>query len=364
MTAPILIMAGGTGGHVFPALAVAECLRAQGAAVVWMGTPTGLEAQVVPPAGFPVEWIRVAGVRGAGLKRRLSAPFMLLAALAQAGAALRRRRPAAVLGMGGFASGPGGIMARLFGIPLVVHEQNACAGLTNRWLSRLAVRVLEAFPDSFPPARRAQTVGNPVRADIAALPPPEQRFTGRRGPARLLVLGGSQGAQALNALVPAALASWPPAERPEVRHQAGGRWLDFASRAYRDAGVPAQVTPFIADMADAYGWADLVVCRAGAITVAELAAAGVGAILVPFPFAVDDHQTANARFLERAGAAVLAPQAELTPDRLATLLHARLHDRARLLAMALAARGQARPQAAATVAAVCLEQSRARERRP
>jgi len=363
MSAPILIMAGGTGGHVFPALAVAECLRAQGVAVVWMGTPTGLEAKLVPPAGFPVEWIRVRGVRGTGLKRRLTAPFMLLAALVQAGAALRRQRPAAVLGMGGFATGPGGVMARLFGIPLVVHEQNARAGLTNRWLARLAARVLEAFPDSFPPTRRAQTVGNPVRAAIAALPPPAARFAGRDGPRRLLVIGGSQGAKALNELAPAALALVPDADRPQVRHQAGGQWLDIAERAYQAAGVTAQVTPFIADMADAYGWADLVLCRAGALTIAELAAAGVGAILVPFPFAVDDHQTANGRFLERVGAAVLAPQAELTPERLAALLRERLAERAPLLAMATAARAQARVEAAAQVAAVCLEQAGAGSRR-
>ena len=356
--APIVIMAGGTGGHVFPALAVAEQLRSQGVPVIWMGTHRGLEATLVPQAGIPMEWIGVAGLRGHGLWRRVTAPVMLTQALLQAGGILRRLRPRLVLGMGGFASGPGGLMARLLGIPLVVHEQNALAGMTNRWLARLASRVLEAFPGSFPPPRRALAVGNPVRASIAALPEPAQRFAGRSGRSRLLVVGGSQGALALNQLVPAALALVPAAERPEVRHQAGGALQAVAERAYQDAGVTVQLHPFIEDMAAAYGWADLVLCRAGALTVAELAAAGVGSILVPFPYAVDDHQTANARFLERAGAASIAPQAELTPARLAGLLQPLLSDRSRLLAMAQAARGLARADAAAQVARICLELAR------
>jgi len=356
--APIVIMAGGTGGHVFPALAVAEQLRSQGVPVIWMGTHRGLEATLVPQAGIPMEWIGVAGLRGHGLWRRVTAPVMLTQALLQAGGILRRLRPRLVLGMGGFASGPGGLMARLLGIPLVVHEQNALAGMTNRWLARLASRVLEAFPGSFPPPRRALAVGNPVRASIAALPEPAQRFAGRSGRSRLLVVGGSQGALALNQLVPAALALVPAAERPEVRHQAGGALQAVAEQAYRDAGVTVQLHPFIEDMAAAYGWADLVLCRAGALTVAELAAAGVGSILVPFPYAVDDHQTANARFLERAGAAAIAPQAELTPARLAGLLQPLLSDRSRLLAMAQAARGLARADAAAQVARICLELAR------
>ncbi|MFO1430376.1 MAG: undecaprenyldiphospho-muramoylpentapeptide beta-N-acetylglucosaminyltransferase [Candidatus Competibacteraceae bacterium] len=358
VAAPIVIMAGGTGGHVFPALAVAEQLRAQGVPVVWIGTHRGLEAKLVPQAGIPIEWIGVAGLRGHGLRRLVTAPLMLTQALLQAGTILRRLRPRLVLGMGGFASGPGGLMARFLGIPLIVHEQNALAGMTNRWLSRLADRVLEAFPGSFPPPRRALAVGNPVRAGIAALPAPAQRFAGRTGRPRLLVVGGSQGALALNQLVPAALASIPAAQRPDVWHQAGGALQSVAAEAYAAAGVTVNLQPFIDDMAAAYGWADLVLCRAGAITVAELAAAGVGAVLVPFPYAVDDHQTANARFLEKSGAALIAPQAELEPESLAALLQTLLGDRTKLLAMAQAARNLARADAAARVASICLEQAR------
>ncbi|MDQ2695681.1 MAG: undecaprenyldiphospho-muramoylpentapeptide beta-N-acetylglucosaminyltransferase, partial [Pseudomonadota bacterium] len=287
--APVMIMAGGTGGHVFPALAVAEWLRRRDVPVVWMGTRRGLEATLVPKAGIPVEWIGVAGLRSSGWRRGLMAPVMLAQALGQAAVALGRCRPRVVLGMGGFVSGPGGLMAWLRRIPLVIHEQNAVAGLTNRWLARFADQVLEAFPDSFPAARHARCTGNPVRQAIADLLPPAARFAGRRGPARLLVVGGSQGALALNQLVPQALARLP--ERPEVWHQAGGRLLEAARTAYAQAGVSARLEPFIDDMAGAYGWADLVLCRAGALTVAELAAAGVGAVLVPFPYAVDDHQT-------------------------------------------------------------------------
>jgi UDP-N-acetylglucosamine--N-acetylmuramyl-(pentapeptide) pyrophosphoryl-undecaprenol N-acetylglucosamine transferase len=352
---PVLVMAGGTGGHVFPALAVAERLRARGVPVVWMGTRNGLEATLVPQAGIPMEWIEVTGLRGKGLGQKLRMPFMMGRALCQARAILRRLRPRGVLGMGGFASGPGGVMARWLRIPLVVHEQNAIAGLTNRGLSRLADRVLEAFPGTFAPARRAQTVGNPVRAEIAALPLPAERFAGRMGRPRLLVLGGSQGARALNQGVPQALARLAPDERPDVWHQAGGKLHEAAVEAYRDVGVTGRLTPFIADMADAYGWADLVVCRAGALTVAELAAAGMGAVLVPFPFAVDDHQTANARFLERGDAALVFQQADLTPERLAEILRELLGDRARLLNMAEAARRLAKIEAADWVAMACLE---------
>ncbi|MEZ5576162.1 MAG: undecaprenyldiphospho-muramoylpentapeptide beta-N-acetylglucosaminyltransferase [Candidatus Competibacteraceae bacterium] len=355
---PVLIMAGGTGGHVFPALAVAERLRARGVPVAWMGTRQGLEAVLVPKAGIPIEWIGVAGLRGKGVRRLLALPFMLGRALWQAGAILRRLRPPVVLGMGGFASGPGGLAARALGIPLVVHEQNAVAGLTNTWLARLANQVLEAFPGTFPPARHAMNVGNPVREAIAALPPPIERFAGRIGLPRLLVLGGSQGALALNQLVPQALALWDGAERPEVWHQAGGQLHEAAVGAYQEAGVAVRLTPFIEDMAAAYGWADLVLCRAGALTVAELAAAGIGAILVPFPFAVDDHQTANARFLEQGGAAQVVQQAELSAERLAALLRELLDDRQRLLAMAEAARRLAKTEAAEQVAQACLERTR------
>lgn len=358
-TRPVLIMAGGTGGHVFPALAVAERLRERGVPVVWMGTRRGLEATLVPKAGIPMEWIGVAGLRGKGVRRLLEMPLMLGRALWEAKTILRRLRPRVVLGMGGFASGPGGMVARGLGIPLVVHEQNAIAGLTNRWLARIANRVLEAFPATFPAARRAATVGNPVRERIAALPPPTQRLAGRDGRLRLLVVGGSQGALALNRLAPQSLALLGDDERPEIWHQAGGQLHEAAAVAYRDAGATARLTPFIEDMAEAYGWADLVLCRAGALTIAELAAAGVGSILVPFPFAVDDHQTANARFLERGGAALICQQAELTAERLAATLRELLGDRARLLRMAEAARGMAKLEAAEQVAVACLEQASA-----
>lgn len=357
MTRPVVIMAGGTGGHVFPALAVAAELRTRGVPVVWLGTRAGLEATLVPAHGFPIEWLGVAGLRGKGWARRLAAPWMLARACAQAVAILRHLQPRLALGMGGFASGPGGLMARLLGIPLAVHEQNAIAGLTNRVLARFADPVCEAFPGAFPPARRAQLTGNPVRAAIAALPPPAERFAGRQGRARLLVLGGSQGALALNTVVPQALALLDPAERPEVRHQAGGKMLEQARAAYAAAAVEAQLEPFIDDMAGAYGWADLVLCRAGALTVAELAAAGVGSLLVPFPHAVDDHQTANGRHLERGGAACLIDQSALTAARLAAELRARLTDRAGLLAMAEAARRLARPDAARRVTDLCLSRA-------
>lgn len=354
MKRPVLIMAGGTGGHVFPALAVAERLRAHGVPVVWMGTQRGLEATLVPKAGIPLEWISVAGLRGKSLRQRWLTPMMLSQALWQAGAILRRLRPPVVLGMGGFVSGPGGVMARLLGIPLVVHEQNAIAGMTNRWLSRIARRVMEAFPGTFPLNRRATTVGNPVRASIAELPPPAERFAGRTDQRRLLILGGSQGALALNQLVPQALALLSERERPVVWHQAGGQLHEAAESAYREVGITARLTPFIEDMAEAYGWADLVLCRAGALTIAELAAAGVGAILVPFPFAVDDHQTANARFLERDGAALVYQQAVLTAERLAALLQELLNNRDRLLRMAEAARRLAKVDAAEQVALACM----------
>jgi UDP-N-acetylglucosamine--N-acetylmuramyl-(pentapeptide) pyrophosphoryl-undecaprenol N-acetylglucosamine transferase len=351
-------MAGGTGGHVFPALAVAELLREGGNEVFWMGTRHGLEARLVPEHGFAVEWLSIAGVRRKGMGQLLSAPWKLTTALRQAAAILRRRRPAVVLGMGGFASGPGGLMARVHGIPLIIHEQNSVPGLTNEWLSRVARRVFEAFPGSFPPQRRAEACGNPVRAQIAALAPPEERMAGRVGPVRLLVLGGSLGAKVLNETVAPAVAALAPVDRPDIRHQAGEQTLEIARVAYREAGVEADVTPFIRDMAEAYGWADLVVCRAGALTVSELAAAGVGSVLVPYPFAVDDHQTGNARHLSDHGAAELIPQARLSAESLSGLLQRLLGDRARLLAMAEAARRRAVPDAAARIAAACLEEVR------
>jgi UDP-N-acetylglucosamine--N-acetylmuramyl-(pentapeptide) pyrophosphoryl-undecaprenol N-acetylglucosamine transferase len=350
-----LIMAGGTGGHVFPALATARVLRRRGYDVVWLGTQRGIEARLVPAEGIPVEWLSVSGLRGKGLATLLAAPFRLVTALAQALRAVRRHRPDVVLGAGGFASGPGGVAAWLLRRPLVVHEQNAVAGLTNRLLARLADRVLEGFPGSFGRGVRAERVGNPVRPEIAAVAPPARRYAGRQGRARLLVFGGSQGAARLNAVLPAALAELAPELRPEVLHQTGARGLEETQAAYRSRGIEADVRAFIDDMAGAYGWADLSVCRSGALTVAELAAAGVPAVLVPFPSAVDDHQTRNAEYAVKAGAAILLPESTLTPMSLAAVLRDLLTaGRPRLLAMAEAARSVAITDADERLADACV----------
>ncbi len=358
MSAPVIIAAGGTGGHVFPALAVAEELRRRSVPVVWLGTRAGLEARVVPAAGIELEWLDIGALRGKGWSVRLRAPLVLARACWQARRVLRRHRPRALLGMGGFVAGPGGLVGRLRRVPLVVHEQNAIAGLTNRVLSRLARRVLEAMPGTFPAQRAAVATGNPVRRDILALPQPAERFAGRSGPARVLVLGGSQGARALNERLPAALAAVPASARPTVWHQCGQQHAEGAAEAYRVAGVEAHVVPFIDDMAAAYGWADLVVGRAGAMSVWELAAAGVGSLLVPFPHAVDDHQTANARWLERAGAATVVQERDLDAARLARTLGELLGDRALLAERAARARALARPDAARRVADTVLEVAR------
>jgi len=350
----VVIMAGGTGGHVFPALAVAQALGARGAAVAWLGTERGLEARLVPAAGLPLHTLPVAGLRGRGVGAWLAAPFRIARAVAAAARLLRSLSPDVVLGMGGYAAGPGGVAAWLLRRPLVIHEQNAIPGLTNRLLAPLARRVLAAFPGAFPEGPKVTVTGNPVRAEIAALPAPAARWAGRTGPTRLLVLGGSQGARALNEALPAALARLPAAARPAVRHQAGPAHAEAVRAAYARVGVAAEVLPFIEDMAAAYAWADLVVARAGALTVAELAAAGVGALLVPYPHAVDDHQRANARWLERAGAAEIVTE-PLEPAALAARLAALLAGREALLRRAEAARRAALPDAAERVAAVCLE---------
>ena len=352
----VLIMAGGTGGHVYPALAVAAALRERGHSVSWLGTAAGLEARLVPEAGIELDTIHVAGLRGKGPLGWLLAPVRVLRASFEAVRILRRRRPDVVLGLGGFASGPGGLAAWLLRRPLLIHEQNAAPGLTNRLLAHLAARVLEAFPGTFAESVAAEATGNPVREAIRRLPPPAERFAGREGPLRLLVFGGSQGAQALNEAVPAALAALPEGARPRVHHQSGPRHLEATDAAYRAAGVEAEVAPYVEDMAAAYAWADLVLCRAGALTVSELAAAGVPAVLVPFPYAVDDHQTRNALYLVDAGAARLLPQDEMSPERLAAVLEELLGGaRPGLLAMAEAARGRARPEATERVVAHCLE---------
>jgi UDP-N-acetylglucosamine--N-acetylmuramyl-(pentapeptide) pyrophosphoryl-undecaprenol N-acetylglucosamine transferase len=351
--APVLIMAGGTGGHVFPALAVARALRSRNESVVWLGTRQGLESRLVPAEGIALETIPMSGVRRKGALAWLAAPWRVLMALGRALRIVHRRRPKVVLGMGGFASGPGGLAAWLLGRPLVIHEQNAVAGLTNRLLAGMAREVLEAFPGSFSARTKTRLTGNPVRAEITALPPPQQRLAGRTGALRLLVLGGSQGARALNDTVPAAAALLPAASRPEIWHQAGESTLEVARRAYAEAGISARIEAFIAEMALAYAWADVVVCRAGALTIAELAAAGLPAVLVPFPGAVDDHQTRNAAYLVNAGAAVLIPQNELTADRLASELAACSRDRALVMERARRARSLARPQATDEIATLC-----------
>ena len=354
MSRVALIMAGGTGGHVFPALATARVLRGRGYDIVWLGTRRGIESRLVPAEDIPVEWLSVSGLRGKGWATLLAAPFRLLLALTQAFGAVRRHHPAVVLGAGGFVSGPGGVAAWLLRRPLVVHEQNAVAGLTNRVLARLADRVLEGFPGSFGRGVRAEHVGNPVRAEISAVPPPERRFAARTGRVRLLVFGGSQGSARLNAVVPAAIAELPLALRPELLHQTGRASFDETVAAYRARGIEADVRPFIDDMAGAYGWADFAVCRSGALTVAELAAAGVGAVLVPFPAAVDDHQTRNAEYAVKAGAAVLMPEAGLTPVSLAAKLRELLEaGRPALERMALAARATAITDADRRLADAC-----------
>jgi len=352
--APVLIMAGGTGGHVFPALAVAHDLIARGRDVVWLGTPRGIENRLIPAAGIPLERVRVAGLRGKGALSWLLAPFRLLLALWDALRIVRRVRPSAVLGMGGFAAGPGGVAAWLLRRPLVIHEQNAAAGLTNRLLAGIAREVLQAFPGSFSVRVNAHTIGNPVRTDIIEIAPPSERFAGREGPLRILVLGGSQGALALNRSVPEAVALLNDSAAVEIRHQAGERTYGEAVQAYKDSGVQAEVLQFIDDMAGMYAWADVVVCRAGALTIAELAAAGVGALLVPFPAAVDDHQTKNARYLVDADAAVLMPQAQLTPQSLAAELQRCIADRNLVRERAVRARELAKPAATVDLVEACL----------
>ncbi|RAS01847.1 undecaprenyldiphospho-muramoylpentapeptide beta-N-acetylglucosaminyltransferase [Cupriavidus alkaliphilus] len=355
MTQPrtLLVMAGGTGGHVFPGLAVAQALRAQGWNVVWLGNRTGMEATLVPKHDIPMEFIQFGGLRGKGLVTKFLLPLNLLRAFWQSIAALRRVRPSVVLGMGGYITFPAGMMASLLGRPLVLHEQNSIAGLANKVLARVADRVLCAFPDALP---GSEWTGNPVREELAQLDAPEARYDRRDGPLRILVVGGSLGAAALNEVVPKAIALLPQDQRPVVTHQAGARQIDTLRANYTAAQVPAQTLPFIDDMARAYADADLVICRAGAMTVSEVAAAGVAALFVPFPHAVDDHQTTNAQFLSSQGAALLVQQKDLTAEGLAQTI-ARL-TRPQLKDMARLARGLARPEATRRVAEVCSELAR------
>ena len=352
---PIMILAGGTGGHVFPGLAVADELRQRSKPVVWMGTRAGLEARLVPEAGIEVEWISVSGVRGRGPLAWIMAPFKILLAVVQAIAALRRRRPDAVLGLGGFVSGPGGIAAWLTRRPLLIHEQNAVAGTTNRILARFAKKIFGAFPNSFPANFDVELVGNPVRESILALPLPSERFASREDTAlRILVLGGSQGARVLNERVPEALRLLPEDAEVDIWHQAG-RGLEAAREAYAGSDREIRIDAFIDDVAAAYAWADLVICRAGALTVSELAAAGVGAVLIPFPYAIDDHQLKNASSFAEAGAGVVIAETEFDAERLVREISRFVDDHQSLVRLADKAREQALPRATQRLADACLE---------
>ena len=350
MSRSILIMAGGTGGHIFPALAVADVLRKEGWQVTWLGARNSMEAELVPRHGYEMAWVRFSGLRGKGLLRKLLLPINLLIALWQSAVAIFRYRPDVVLGMGGYISFPGGLMAALLRRPLVIHEQNSVAGLSNKVLAKIATRVLSGFPDVL---KRAEWCGNPVRDNIAQLPAPEQRYKARSGVLNILIAGGSLGAQAINECLPQALFCLPQKMDPRVVHQTGKNHFADVQSLYNSAGLEAEIKPFLDDMAKYYAWADVVICRAGALTVAELAAAGVASILIPFPYAVDDHQTGNAKFLSDKGAAILMSQAELAPLRLARVLEEMTREKA--LSMAQAARALAQPKAALCVAKVCRE---------
>jgi len=350
MSRSILIMAGGTGGHIFPALAVADRLREQGWQVTWLGAPDSMEAELVPKQGYEMALVRFSGLRGKGWLRKLLLPWNLLIALWQSAVAIFLHRPDVVLGMGGYITFPGGMMAAFLRRPLVIHEQNSVAGLSNKVLARVASRVMSGFPDVLP---KAIWCGNPVRSSIAALPEPQQRYAARSGKLNVLVVGGSLGAQAINQAVPLALALMSEEVRPNVVHQTGRQHHAAVVQMYQQAGVKADIRAFIDDMAESYAAADLVICRSGALTVAELAAAGVASLLIPYPSAVDDHQTHNARFLSERGAAVLLPQTALTAEKLAQWLGEQRREK--LLVMAQQARGLARADAAAAVAALCTE---------
>jgi UDP-N-acetylglucosamine--N-acetylmuramyl-(pentapeptide) pyrophosphoryl-undecaprenol N-acetylglucosamine transferase len=348
---PVMIMAGGTGGHIFPGLAVADELRRGKTPVIWIGGVGGLEQQLVPPYGWRLETLPIAGVRGKGILAKLTAPFRLARAIAAALSLFKRYAPRSVLSMGGYAAAPGGLAARIARIPLVVHEQNRIPGMTNRMLARFATRVLTGFADVF---ANGEWVGNPVRASIAAIPAPAVRYAGREGPLHLLVLGGSQGAQSLNIALPEVLRRRGARLPVAVRHQCGAKHFEQARAAYMRANIEAEVVPFEDDMARAYAWADLVICRSGALTLAELAAAGVPAILVPFPHAVDDHQTKNAEAMVAAGGARLVVEGDDFVKRLGAAFE-EIGDRSKLVAMAEAARSLAKPDAARRIAGICIE---------
>jgi len=345
-----LVMAGGTGGHIFPGLAVAEALREAGWRVHWLGAPNSMESQLVPPRGFDFEAVSFGGVRGKGLQTLLVLPLKLLRAFWQSWQVVRRVKPDVVLGLGGYITFPGGMMATLYGKPMVLHEQNSVAGMANKVLSQLADRVFTAFPDVF---KQGQWVGNPLRQAFTEQAAPVERFAGRSGPLRVLVVGGSLGAKVLNDTVPQALALMPLASRPVVVHQSGAKQIDALRANYQAAGLQAELTPFIDDTATAFAQADLVICRAGASTVTELAAVGVAAVYVPLPSAVDDHQTTNAQFLVAQGGGWLLPQADLTAQALADFLAGMTRER--LLAAAEKAHAQKKTNATREVVMACEE---------
>lgn len=352
MRGNILIMAAGTGGHVFPALACAQEFAARGYTVHWLGAGRGIENELVPAAGYTLHTLNISGLRGKSIASLLTAPFKLLSALWQARRLIRALQPVCVLGMGGYVTGPGGLAAKLASVPLIIHEQNAVAGTANRALSTFATRICEAFPNTFKKRKHCITTGNPVRESLF-LETPRKNLAQR--PVNLLVLGGSLGAEPLNKLLPAALAQIPAELRPDVQHQAGRNNDEVTRERYQAATVAAQVVPFIDDMARAYAWADLVICRAGALTVSELAAAGLASFLIPLPHAIDDHQTRNAEFLAEQGAAVLLPQHATDAARLAAQLTEVLMDKQRIKTMGVQARSLAQPDATQAVVAVCLE---------
>jgi UDP-N-acetylglucosamine--N-acetylmuramyl-(pentapeptide) pyrophosphoryl-undecaprenol N-acetylglucosamine transferase len=351
----VMIMAGGTGGHVFPALAVAEELRAADVGVAWLGTRAGIEAELVPTKGIKLNYLDIEGIRGRGLTALIKAPLLLWRSIRQSLAVLSEYQPQVVLGMGGFASGPGAVAARLKGIPIVIHEQNSVAGTTNRIVARIARRIMQGFPNVL---KGGEWCGNPVRPSIANMPAPDQRFVGRTGAVNLLVLGGSRGALAINKILPQALALVDAAIRPQVMHQTGKQHCEQTSELYRTAGVEAQVVPFIDQMDEAYSWADFAICRAGALTVAELSCAGLGSILIPFPYAIDDHQTVNGELLVEQGSASIIQQKELTAKMLAEEITTLCSSRSRLLEMAMRARELSKTGAASRVANVCMEVAR------
>lgn len=350
----IMIMAGGTGGHIFPGLEVAQCIMKTGGAVCWLGAEYGLESKLVPARGIALDKLAIRGLRGKGLLAWITAPYNILVAVIAANKLLAMRQPDCVISMGGYAAGPGGLAAWLRRIPLVVHEQNRRPGLTNRLLAKLARHVFEGFPGAFRASGKLTTSGNPVREEICRIAAPGTRLPGRDGPVRILVLGGSQGAQTLNRLLPEAIAMVEAKTDIEVRHQAGTGHAAMTRARYQEHGLDCDVCEFIDDMAAAYNWADLVVCRAGALTVSEVAAAGLAAVFIPFPGAVGDHQTHNASVLAERGGARILQESELSANGLGQALAVLCGNREKLLQMAEASRSQALPGAAEQVASYCM----------